>query len=349
MVTGARQTGKSSLLRRLAPNAQYVSFDNALLADEAEHNPEAFLKRLANPVIIDEIQYVSSIFRELKRVIDSDRESPGRFFLAGSQQFSLLKGFTESLAGRISIFDLATLSAQELRAATLSPRDLPQRGGFPELWVYPDQQSLRFFGDYITTYLERELGVSANTAMRWVDALNATGIIRLLEPWHTKEARRLIKTPKLYFRDNGILCHLLRVHQSQDWRTHALAGQIWENFVFNEISRFLEWAGTPHAVWFWRQKDGHEINFVVEHAGITTLIEAKLSERPDKREFRFEKFPVTPSTAPKIRRAVACLQREGRSIGQADFTTFNPLDTSLLELWDTLTGVQKNKTTSPQS
>lgn len=365
LLTGARQTGKSSLLKQLVPDAEYVSFDNTALADEAEHSPDSFLKQLRLPVIIDEVQYVPSIFRALKLHIDHERNVSGRYFLTGSQQFSLMQGVTESLAGRIAIFDLSSFSADEIRSASLSPTDLPQRGGFPELWVHPEQETAQFYADYVTTYLERdlrslinvdslrvfdrflrslalrtagllnlseiarEIGVSANTAGRWLDALIASGIVQLLEPWHTKEAQRLVKTPKLYFRDNGLLCHLLRIHRPTDWRIHAMAGHIWENLVFCELSRFLSSTGAGRDLWFWRQKDGYEIDFILEHNGQTTLLEAKLAERPDKRDVHFERFGRGSDQQGNTRCVVACLQPETRALVQAEFTTFNPLTTSI--------------------
>jgi predicted AAA+ superfamily ATPase len=363
LLTGARQTGKSSLLEKTFPNATVVSLDNLVLAEEANHNPTSFMASLRFPVIIDEIQYAPSLFREFKKHIDTQRNLSGRIFLTGSQKFELMRGVSESLAGRISVIDLSTLSASELRMANFNTEDLVQRGGFPELWKERKQSTLRFYNDYITTYLERDLrsliqveslrtfdrflralalrvcnllnladlgrdlGISAATANRWLDALVASGIVHLLEPWFSQESRRLVKSPKIYFRDNGLLCHLLRIHDPAAWKVHALAGQIWENFVFNELYRFMNCYSSTREVFFWRQKDGHEIDFVIEKNGKVVLIEAKMSENPDKRGLWFDKFESHTHV-----RAVACCQQEERLIKREAFFTFNPLLSSFEDL-----------------
>ncbi|RLB76466.1 MAG: hypothetical protein DRH06_05890, partial [Deltaproteobacteria bacterium] len=219
LVTGARQTGKSSLLQRMFPDADYITLDRLVVAAEANENPGRFLDRFKGQTIIDEIQYAPSLFRELKIRIDENRTNYGRWVLTGSQRMQLIKGISESLAGRIGIFQLETLSAKELRnapeIADASVADCLWKGGYPELWANRGIDTEAYYEDYIQTYLERDLksliqvsnlrdfqrfvqicatrigqllnytdmakdvGVSAGTIKSWVGALEASGIIYL--------------------------------------------------------------------------------------------------------------------------------------------------------------------------
>jgi len=236
LLTGVRQAGKSSLLQRLFTDAEYVTLDRILLAEEAEENPTFFLNRFKNQVIIDEIQYAPSLFRDLKIIVDKNRNIKGKWILTGSQQFILMQHVTESLAGRVRILNLGTLSARELNRTNLlkNKRDLLWKGGFPELWA-EKLDAKEFYEDYIQTYLERDLkqilnvtnlrdfrrflsllairvgqllnyseiskevGVAVNTIKAWVNALDVSGLIILLPPYYNNLGKRLIKAPKLYF------------------------------------------------------------------------------------------------------------------------------------------------------
>ena len=159
VLTGARQTGKTSTLLRLFPNHQFVSLDLPSEAEQAEKEPEGFLRRHPPPVIIDEVQYAPGLFRHLKARVDAGRALNGRFLLTGSQKFTLMKSVSESLAGRADIVELETLSFGEIRAA------IPQtavetaivRGGFPELHANPDIDPVAFYNSYLATYLERDV------------------------------------------------------------------------------------------------------------------------------------------------------------------------------------------------
>ena len=158
LLTGVRQAGKSSLLQRLFTDAEYVTLDRIILAEEAEENPTLFLDRFKNQVIIDEIQYAPSLFRDLKITVDENRNIKGKWILTGSQQFILMRHVSESLAGRVRILNLGTLSARELNRTNLlkNKRDLLWKGGFPELWA-EKLDAKEFYEDYIQTYLERDL------------------------------------------------------------------------------------------------------------------------------------------------------------------------------------------------
>src|ERR1700676_86001 len=164
VLTGARQTGKTSTFGRLFPNPIFVSLDPPPEAEQAEREPQSFLQRYPPPVIIDEVQYAPGLFRYLKVAVDASRNRNGQFLLTGSQKFTLMKSVSESLAGRADIAELETLSLAEIRAA------LPQtvlenaivRGGFPELHANPDIDVMAFYNSYLATYLERDVRSLAN-------------------------------------------------------------------------------------------------------------------------------------------------------------------------------------------
>ena len=159
VLTGARQTGKTSTLRRLFPTYAFVSLDLPAEAEQAEKEPEAFLERHRPPVIIDEVQYAPAVFRHLKASVDADRGRHGRFLLTGSQRFTLMRGVSESLAGRADIVELETLSLAEIRSAVpdVTLETAMVRGGFPELTANPDIDASAFYNSYLATYLERDV------------------------------------------------------------------------------------------------------------------------------------------------------------------------------------------------
>jgi predicted AAA+ superfamily ATPase len=358
LLTGIRQAGKSSLLQKLFSDADYVTLDKVLLAEEAEENPGKFLSRFEKQVIIDEIQYAPSLFRELKIRVDEERNEKGKWILTGSQQFPLMKEISESLAGRARIINLNTLSAKELNQANLlhNKRDLLWKGGFPEIWA-EGLNAADFFEDYIQTYLERDLkqilnvinlrdfrrfltllalrvgqlvnfselskgvGVSNNTIKSWVNALEVSGLIILLPPYYNNLGKRLIKSPKLYFCDNGIVSALLNIHTLQTLENSLHLGNIWENFVFTE---FLKEGFIPGKnLFFYRDQNGVEIDFIVEKEGEIYLIEAKNSERPRAEKLNFRK--VAPLFKENVNQLVACNIVEKGAIKLKDFSLYNPL------------------------
>jgi predicted AAA+ superfamily ATPase len=361
LLTGPRQVGKSSLLQKLFPNATCLSFDDRSVALDASSSPETFLSRLSNQVILDEVQYVPEIFRDLKIHIDRHRNDRSRLLLlTGSQKFSLMKNASESLAGRISIFELQSLSAAELRNASISPVALVQRGGYPELWVEQRQSTRRYYSDYFNTYLERDvrselnvnslrdfdrclraialrvgslvnfadigkdIGISPNTVKAWIGVLESSGIIQLLEPYFDNRNKRLIKAPKIYFCDNGLLCYLLQLRDDEDWRAHLLASKIWENFVFTELTRLAKLNGGDRSLFFWREKSGKEIDFLIEHSNRVELIEAKLAENPNPADGNFSLFTRQHSIPAEFYFACPTSRKEMTSLTK-EHRVWNPL------------------------
>jgi len=318
VLTGARQTGKTSTFRHLFPGYAFVPLDLPTEAEQAEKEPERFLKRHPPPVIIDEVQYAPGIFRHLKVAVDAHRTRNGQFLLTGSQKFTLMKNVSESLAGRADIVELETLSFAEIREV-LPNTELETaivRGGFPELYANPDIDSVAFYNSYLATYLERDVralanvgslrdferflracalrsanllnkadlardvGIAPSTANQWLSMLEASGQAVLIEPWFSNRTKSIVKSPKLYIADTGLLCALLNIHSQEALRQSPAAGAVWETFVFAQLRDRERRAGRTGSLFFWRDRT-REVDFVVDAGGRLELFEAKWTELPD--------------------------------------------------------------------
>ncbi len=317
LVTGLRQSGKTSLLTHLYPSVRLVTLDGPAEAAQAQLNPEQFLDRLGTPAIIDEVQYAPSLFRYLKLAVDRS-ERKGRYLLSGSQTFALMQGVSESLAGRAGILDLPTLSADEALAANpnLELSQYVVTGGFPALHAGGTERPDSWYPAYVATYLERDvrnalkvtslrdyarflrviaartattlsyadmsrdIGVSPNTVKAWLSVLEGSGLIFLLEPYFRSVGKRLVKSPKLYLMDTGLACHLLGIRTTEEWERSPLAGNLWETYAFGQLYRSLKRVRDVRpSIWYWRTADGREVDFVVEHGGRFELYEAKMAEK----------------------------------------------------------------------
>lgn len=327
LLTGARQTGKTSLLQKIAGNAVYVTLDNLLAAAAAEENPNAFLSQFEGQVILDEIQHAPSLFRTLKELVGQQRRVYGKWLLTGSQKLQLMGGVSESLAGRIRVLNLETLSAAELRdSGHFTPEQVTIflfRGGYPELWDNPAISAFDYYEDYIQTYLERDLkdiiqvtdlrqfrrmlqfaslrtsqlmnyseiaketGVALNTVKKWIFALEASGIVHMLPPFHANLGKRLSKSPKFFFADHGLAGHLLGVDPANYDRTPH-RGAIWENLVFAELIKTTP-AVPGRNLFHYRDQNQVEIDFIYETGETRYLIEAKASEMPGGKRLNFNK------------------------------------------------------------
>ena len=325
-VSGARQTGKTTLLKHCFPGYRYVSLDLPSKAEQAERNPDDFLREHPDPLIVDEVQYAPGLFRHLKGAIDQRRHANGRFLLTGSQHFTLMEGVSESLAGRIGLVDLETLALAELPATAQARSksdliNLMARGQFPELWRVPEFPAGDFYAAYLATYLERDVrqilnvaslrdferflrilatrsgnilnksdlardvGVSVKAVGDWIGVLQASGQIAVLEPWFTNIAKRMVKTPKIFFRDSGLLCYLLNL-TTATLPTSPLLGALWETFVFAELRKLVSLQDEPATLWFYRDQRAREIDFVIDSGGRLSFIEAKWQEHPRNHDAR---------------------------------------------------------------
>lgn len=317
VVTGARQTGKTALLRRLFPTHAFISLDLPTQAEQAEKEPTAFLARVPVPAIIDEVQYAPGLLRHLKAAVDARRRQAGQFLLTGSQRFTLMQGVAESLAGRADIVDLETLSFAEIDAAAPGTDVAAAilRGGYPELHANPAIDTAAFYNSYLATYLERDVrslanvgslrdferflracalrsanllnradlardvGIAPSTANAWLSVLQASGLVTLLEPWFSNRTKSIIKSPKLYLADTGLLCALLNVRTTEALLASPSAGAIWETFVFAQLRHRERWAGRAGSLFFWRDRT-REVDFVCDIGGRVELFEAKWTEVP---------------------------------------------------------------------
>jgi predicted AAA+ superfamily ATPase len=317
VLTGARQTGKTSTLRRLFPDYGFVSLDLPAEAAQAEQDPGSFLLRHAPPVMIDEVQYAPGLFRHLKVAVDAHRSRNGQFLLTGSQKFTLMKNVAESLAGRADIMELETLSLAEILSALpqITVEQAIVRGGFPELQANPDIDHVAFYNSYLATYLERDVrslanvgslrdfdrflracalrsanvlnkadlardvGIAPSTAGHWLSILEASGQIALLEPWFSNRTKSITKSPKLYLTDTGVLCALLNIRTVEALLEAPNVGAIWETFVFAQLRARERNAGRTGSLFFWRDRM-REVDFVVDIGGRLELLEAKWTEVP---------------------------------------------------------------------
>jgi len=268
------------------------------------------------PLIIDEIQYAPELFRQIKRRIDQQRQLTGQYLITGSQKFSLMKGVSESLAGRIAILNLHSLSVKELAGhykASLNANQILEwiiKGGYPEIYEHNLDHS-QYFGDYIATYIERdvrqlinirhirefdqfmrllavrsgqifsmsriatEVGVSTHTIKSWIGVLEASNIIYLLKPYYRNFGKRLIKSPKLYFLDTGLLCYLANIQSTEALINNPLLGAFFETFALGQLLRGLHNQGKADEVYYFRDKDGREVDFLIPTGNLLNLYECK--------------------------------------------------------------------------
>lgn len=344
VITGARQTGKTSLVRRLFPDLGFVSLDLPSEAAQAEQEPAAFLARHPPPLVVDEVQYAPGLFRHLKRVVDSDRRANGRFILTGSQKVALMREVSDSLAGRAAIVELEGLMLRELEHAGIAvdPAAAAVRGTLPELWEKPDLDAESFHRSYIATYLERDLrlvlnvgslrdferflracalrsaqvlnkaelardvGISPSTAGAWLSALEASNQIFLLEPWFSNRTKSLVKSPKLYLCDPGLLCALVGIAGVDELYASPLAGAVWETLVCAELRRQIRSGVRPGELFYWRDRT-KEVDFVIHRGGRFELYDAKWTEHPDRRDAAvLGRVAAELPARSVLRRAIVC-------------------------------------------
>jgi predicted AAA+ superfamily ATPase len=344
VLTGARQTGKTSLLKKLFPSYAFVSLDLPSEAEAAEKNPEAFLERHSAPLIIDEIQYAPAIFRHLKRRVDQHRTRKGQYLLTGSQKFTLMRGLSDSLAGRVELFELESLSFPEIIRAYPKTKieQVIGRGGYPELYDNIELNAFSFYRSYVATYLERDLrtlldvgnlrdferflracalrsgqllnqadlardvGVSPSTAKAWISVLVASNLIVLLEPWFLNQSKSMTKSPKIFFADTGLLLFLLNIQTLDDFLKSPLLGNIWETFVFAEIRKAQVRNSGSWSLHFWRDRH-KEVDFLIHRGGRFELIEVKWSENPSPHDAaRLEQVANVVGNKRVIRTSIIC-------------------------------------------
>ena len=312
LVTGPRQSGKSTLCRMTYPRHRYVSLEALDIRDFARNDPRGFLEEYSQDVIIDEVQYVPELLNYLQSNVDEHPE-PGRFILTGSQHFGLSQSVSQSLAGRCGILVLLPPSLEELRKFSNSPRDL-----FTLLWqgAYPriydrNIPAHQWLADYTSTYVQRDVrevlnvsdlqsfsgfiklcagrtgqelnlsnlggdaGVTHNTARSWVSVLETSWIIHRLPAWHANIRKQVVKAPKLNFLDSGLVCYLLGIREPEQLRLHPLRGAVFESWVVSEIYKGLAHKGTQPNLFHYREVRGPEIDLILEQGDRLAAVEIK--------------------------------------------------------------------------
>ncbi len=314
-LTGPRQSGKTTLLRTSFPDFRYVSLENPDNRSFAENDPNGFLKLYDKYVIFDEVQRVPALFSYLQTIVD-ESGIMGQFILSGSQNFHLMQNITQSLAGRVAIFKLFPFDHQELsRSGLLNENYLENilKGYYPAIYDR-DIPSRTFYSNYIQTYIQRdvselisvkdirlfqnflglcasragqllnmnalanECGISQPTAKSWLSALENSYIIFTLQPLHENYSKRIIKTPKLYFYDTGLLCHLLKIHRTEQILTHPVKGALFENMMIAEQVKRMYHKNDVQDIWFWRDAAGHEVDLIIQDGADFCLNEFKATE-----------------------------------------------------------------------
>ncbi len=340
VLTGPRRAGKTYLLRRLLPKAGYFLLEDPALVDRLRQDPEGFLDEIEPPVILDEVQNVPEIFAYVRARIDRAPRRTGRWILTGSQESSLMRGVTESMAGRAAILQLWPFSLGESQKVSVL------RGGFPEVLARPRAAAL-WFSSYVQTYLERDvravtnvhdlatfrrfmalvaarhgqilnktdlaapLGMSVPGIGKWLDILETTQQILIVPPYFENVGKRLVKSPKVYLADSGLACHLLGIESEAELARSPFAGALFEGSLAAEICKAQASAGRRRELYFFRDKDGLEVDFVIPGRGGTlSLVEAKWTRTPTPA--MAGPLGKTASRMKGVREALV-VYREGRS------------------------------------
>jgi predicted AAA+ superfamily ATPase len=314
-IVGPRQSGKTTLCQMLKPTYTYVNLEDLSTRNFAQNDPRGFLETYKQGVIIDEIQYVPDLFSYLQ-VYTDQRQINGEYLITGSQQFLLSQHIAQSLAGRVALFTLLPFSISELKKGNFRKDSWEEYllcGSYPRKWNN-NIDAFDFYESYLRTYVERdvrllknimnldvfqkfmkllagrtgqlfnqsslgnELGLDNKTINSWITLLEASFIAFRLQPYHNNFNKRIVKTPKIYFYDTGLLSYLLGVRTLQDLEVHFAKGQLFENFVILEKIKTTWNCKTYEHYYFWRDTSGNEIDLLIEDGLKLSAVEIKSSK-----------------------------------------------------------------------
>ncbi len=318
-ITGPRQSGKTTLCHLLGPGYQYVNLEIQENREFASKDPGQFLEQYQDGVILDEVQAVPELFPYLQYLTDK-RKRKGEYILSGSQNFLLLEKISQSLAGRVAIFSLLPLSIKELSpylsASQRKWEYLCLRGFYPRLFAHKKMDAGIFYKSYFQTYVQRDirqiinvkdlkvfqqfiklcanrtgsvfnandiggqLGIDSKTVARWLSVLEASYIIYQLPAYYENLDKRILKKPKIYFYDTGLLCYLLGIKSAAALTKHTLLGSIFENFIITECKKDYYNKGREPELYFWQDTNQREIDLIIDKDTGTHLFEIKSGKTP---------------------------------------------------------------------
>ena len=326
-ITGPRQSGKTILSKQLFKGKPYINFENYSVQYEAEQYPESFLQQYRNGAVFDEVQRVPHIFRYLQEILDNNQKR-GQFILTGSNNFLLQEQISQSLAGRAGYLSLLPLSYAELVNAKLASKDVNKHiltGGYPEIWsekLIPGT----WMNNYVQTYVQRDVrllrnitnlgvfnrfiylcanyagqilnrdelakqtGVDTKTILAWLGLLENSYIVYLLQPWYNNMNKRIVKSPRLYFYDTGLLCHLLGIKSITALKKNNTYGALFENWVMSEIRKNNFNAARNEGMYYFRDSTGNEVDIISERDGELMAIEIKSGVKINNNMFRGLKY-----------------------------------------------------------
>jgi len=326
-LTGPRQSGKTTLSKQLFKGKPYVNFENPNVEHNATVDPESFLRQYSNGAVFDEVQRVPHLFRYLQEILDNNSKR-GQYILTGSNNFLLQEQVSQSLAGRAGYLSLLPLSYSELVTAKLAEKDVNKhilKGGYPELW----KENLNpgtWLNSYVQTYVQRDVrllrnitnlatftrfiylcagyagqilnrdelakkaGVDTKTVLAWLGLLENSYLVFLLQPWFGNMNKRIIKSPKLYFHDTGLLCYLLGIKTVSGLKTHNAYGRIFENWAVSEIKKNNSNAGINGGMHYFRDSAGNEVDLIVEKEEHLQAIEIKAGTKFNENMLRGLKY-----------------------------------------------------------
>ena len=378
LVTGPRQVGKTTMLQKLmeGTSRSYVSLDDLNERSIAKNDPELFLQLHKPPVLIDEVQYAPELFTYIKIYVDRNH-NPGDFWLTGSQVFKMMRGVQESLAGRVAVLSLTSLSQAEIcngkmepftvdiealseRTKERKPADAREifdrifKGSMPAIVSGKNSNSQIFYSSYLTTYIERDVkelsdaidslkflnfitaaaarcsqmlniadiardaDISQKQAKDWLGILETLGIIFYLHPYSNNLLKRLVKTPKLYFYDMGLVCYLTKWSSAETLESGAMNGAVLENYVVAEIMKTYLNSGKEPFMYYYRDKDAKEIDIVLEHDGVLNPLEIKKSSNPGTELVKVFDL-LDKSSTPRSKGAVLCMKPELSAIDRDNY------------------------------
>lgn len=308
-LTGPRQSGKTTLVKKTFPDKAYVSLENPDMRSYAINDPRGFLSNYPNGAILDEVQRTPALFSYLQQVLDESNQN-GLFILTGSNNFLLQESISQSLAGRIGYLTLLPLSMKEIGGLEGNINQLIFKGGYPVLYA-SNTDPAKWFRNYIATYIERdvrqlknivdltiferfirlcagrtgqllnmnslslETGVDQKTVASWLSVLETSFILFRLQPYYKSYNKRIIKMPKLYFYDTGLAAALLGFDEAGMLEMHPFKGSLFENLVVTEFLKQRFNKGLSNNVYFWRDSTGNEIDLIIDKGQSLLPIEIK--------------------------------------------------------------------------